>query len=106
MKVPEHHLTVDQRRRDAEWAAMPLEQKINKLEGDVEGWSQKWLEQVNKHSDTRAEVRRLTAEVERLRLTEDEVGLIRMAQTICVMQGSPGTAAALWNIAARLGGGA
>jgi len=61
---------------------MPLEQKINKLEGDVEGWSQKWLEQVNKHSDTRAEVRRLTEEVERLRLTEREVRAILAARFV------------------------
>lgn len=73
MKVPEHRPTVDQRRRDAEWAAMPLEQKINKLEGDVDDWQQRWVEQTNKHFDTRAEVGRLREEVERLRMENDQL---------------------------------
>jgi hypothetical protein len=49
-------------------------------------------------------LREAAAEVERLRLTPEERGLMRVAATLCVLRGGPKTAAGLVNIADRLGG--
>jgi hypothetical protein len=47
---------------------------------------------------------RLADAVERLRMTPEESGLMRVAATLCVLRGAPKTAAGLGKIADRLGG--